>query len=250
MNEKRFDGKGEIYAKARPQYAQALLEFLNQNGFVASDSIVADIGAGTGIFTVQIAKTAKTVYAVEPNADMREKAEMAYANYPNILSVAAPAENTTLAENSADCVTVAQAFHWFDRAAFRKECQRILKPNGTVILIWNDRDSESEIIRANYALNKKYCSGFKGTAGGMDFKNDNFSDFFCGKVQTKIFDNPIQYDKETFISRNLSSSYAPKAGDTNYAVYVEELGKLFDKFNSNGQIEYPYITRCYIGTVK
>lgn len=250
MNETRFDGKGEIYAKARPKYAQALFDFLTQNEVITSDSIVADIGAGTGIFTVQIAETAKMIYAVEPNADMREKAEIAFEDYLNIISVSATAENTTLKDNSVHCVTVAQAFHWFNRDAFRKECQRILKPNGAVILIWNDRDSESEIIRANYELNKTYCRGFKGTAGGMDFKNSNFSEFFCGTVQTKIFHNPIWYDKEAFIGRNLSSSYAPKSSDANYAAYVEELGILFDKFSKDGEIEYPYITRCYIGVVE
>ncbi len=249
MNEKRFDGKADIYAKARPGYAPELLTFLKENVLVGSDSSAADIGSGTGIFTEQLARLVKTVYAVEPNRDMRKEADPVFAKYDNIISIAAAAENTSLENSSVDFVTVAQAFHWFDRAAFRKECQRILKPNGTVILIWNDRDDSSAVIKENYALNKEYCPDFKGSSNGTDFKNISFDGFFSGEIQVKFFDNIMQYDKNAFINRNLSSSYAPKEGEANYLVYIQKLEELFERLSSNGQIPYPYITRCYIGKV-
>ena len=71
----RFDGKGEIYAKARPKYAAGLLYHLKNTLNIPEGSVFADIGSGTGIFTGQLLGCGYKVFAVEPNADMRKKAE-------------------------------------------------------------------------------------------------------------------------------------------------------------------------------
>lgn len=247
MNENKFDCKAVSYAKARPHYPKALFDFLVEHNFINPNSIVADIASGTGIFTGQIADIVYKVYAVEPNRDMQREAERLFLNYSNIISITATAENTTLKDHSVDCVTAAQAFHWFERAAFKKECQKILKPNGVVILIWNDRDESSDIIKANFDINKKYCPAFKGSSNGMDY--NSVSSFFTRELKKERFDNILLYDKETFINRSLSSSYAPKVSDDNYYSYVKELEQIFDKLSKNELIEYPYITRCYIGQI-
>ena len=69
----RFDGKGEIYAKARPKYAAGLLYHLKNTLNIPEGSVFADIGSGTGIFTGQLLGCGYKVFAVEPNADMRKK---------------------------------------------------------------------------------------------------------------------------------------------------------------------------------
>lgn len=214
-----------------------------------ADTTAADIGSGTGIFTLQLAPLVAKVYAVEPNADMRTKAETAFASCGNIASVGASAEQTTLADRSVDIITVAQAFHWFDRAAFRAECRRVLKENGTVLLIWNDRDADSPIIRDNFAVNKQFCPRFCGSSNGISFDKASFADFFAASPEVIEFDNSLLYDREAFVLRNLSSSYAPVQGDTHYDRYVQAIHEVFDKHSKNGTVIYPYITRCYIGTV-
>lgn len=249
MNENKFNEKGNVYAKARPDYPKTLFYYLQSKNILDSSMTVADIGSGTGIFTVQLSPLVNKLYAVEPNDDMRQKAEDRFHCFPNIVSVNATAEKTSLNESSVDVVTVAQAFHWFDRTVFKKECQRILKPNGKVVLVWNDRDINSQIIKDNFAVNQKFCSGFKGSSNGMDFSKDSFSDFFKGEFQTVEFDNSLIYDKNAFVARNLSSSYAPKFTDSYYEEYVKEIINVFDKHNKNGTVQYPYITRCYIGNV-
>ena len=57
------------------------------------------------------------------------------------------AEATGLSEHSVDFVTAAQAFHWFDKEAFKVECQRILKPRGNFMIIWNTRDYQQGVIK-------------------------------------------------------------------------------------------------------
>ena len=86
-----------------------------------------------------------TVNGVEPNDDMRIVAEQTLKADSRFISVKATAENTTSNDNSLDLITVAQAFHWFDIEQFRLECQRILKQDGKVALVWNSRDGSSEI---------------------------------------------------------------------------------------------------------
>ncbi|MBE6692264.1 MAG: class I SAM-dependent methyltransferase [Ruminococcaceae bacterium] len=249
MNTNKFDLKGNVYSKARPNYPDALFSFLLAERVIDKNTIAADIGSGTGIFTIALSKFIKSVLAVEPNEDMRIKAEEKYKTIANITSINATAENTLLTDCSVDLITVAQAFHWFDRVVFKNECKRILKPNGKVVLVWNDRDSDSEIIKDNFVVNKKYCKDFKGSSNGIDFSKAAFSDFFSGEFELVEFCNNLIYTREDFIARNLSSSYAPKEKDLIYDDYIKAVGKVFDKYQSNGTVKYPYITRCYFGTI-
>ncbi len=250
MNTGMFDRKSKVYAKARPDYPKVLFEFLICHRILDSEKAVADIGSGTGIFTTQLSPFVKTIFAIEPNDDMRNKAEDKFKLYTNITSVNATAENTTLPITSVDLITVAQAFHWFNRKTFKKECKRILKPNGKILLVWNDRDTASEVIRDNFAVNKEFCPNFKGSSNGIDFSKGSFKDFFDGEYEVVEFDNSLVYDKEAFIARSLSSSYAPNENDLMFDEYIKALENVFDKHQTNGIVKYPYITRCYIGTVK
>jgi len=247
MNEKKFDNKGNIYSKARPAYPSELFDYLCSNGLIEENKIVADIGSGTGIFTLQIAEFVNKVYAVEPNSDMRSIAENKFGDFPNIISVNGTAEYSTLPDSSVDVITVAQAFHWFDRVNFKMECKRILKPNGKIILVWNDRDTSNVIVKENFAVNREYCPNFKGSSNGIDFSREGFTDFFDGEFDIIEFRNEMTYDKEAFIRRNLSSSYAPLEDDLQYNDYIKALEGVFEKYQINGIVKYPYITRCYVG---
>ena len=150
MNETKFDGMGKIYDKFRPTYPQTFIKYLRSDVGVCKKSTVADIGSGTGILTRQLLEICKNVIAVEPNSDMRVVAEKNLNNFVNFTSVNGTAENTTLGSKSVDFITVAQAFHWFDRMKFKAECNRILIPKGKVILVWNRRDDNAEFYRMLY----------------------------------------------------------------------------------------------------
>lgn len=214
MNENKFDGKGKIYDRYRPRYSDAFIEYIYGELGTTSNSVIADIGSGTGILTKQLLDRGSRVLGVEPNADMRGTAERYLAAYDKFVSVAAPAENTGLEDRSVDLVTVAQAFHWFDKEKFKAECRRILKPNGRVVLVWNDRDESCDIVKANKDVNRKYCPQFKGFSGGLyeqDFEGV-LNAFFDGEYDARNFANPQTYDESAFIGRNLSGSYALKQG--------------------------------------
>ena len=117
-NTHRFTGKGAVYAAARPRYAEGLFEFLASCPNAAPGSVIADIGSGTGIFSEQLIEHGWEVVGVEPNDDMRAQAERRLGNTGMFESVRATADRTGLPAHSVDCVTAAQAFHWFDVGEF------------------------------------------------------------------------------------------------------------------------------------
>lgn len=244
-NTKRFDGKGDIYEKARPKYASELLEYLKNTLNISDSAVIADIGSGTGIFTEQLLFCGYTVYAVEPNEDMRRKAEEKLMGYEGFHSVTGADCNTSLPNNSVDCITVAQAFHWFDAAAFKKECQRILKPGGKILIIYNSRDEEAECTRALAELRRKYNPEFHGFSNGIsDDACRAFFDYHCDVLK---WDNSLTYDRNGYINRLLSSSYSLKEGDPRFDEYISEINELFDRFAVDGKITVPTNTVVYVG---
>jgi len=251
MNEDRFDNMGEIYAQFRPSYPAAFMRYLAADVGMSADGVVADIGAGTGILTRLLLEAGHRVYAVEPNDDMRRVAERDLSPFEGFVPVCGEAEATGLADGSVDLVTVAQAYHWFDRAAFRAECRRILKAGGKVALVWNCGAEDSAIVQENAAVNKQYCPNFKGFSGGMMAlkERDDFSDFFADSYEHRVFANGVTFDEDGFVGRSLSSSYAPKEDDASYAAYVAALRALFARHSQNGAIVFPYEAHSYTGRV-
>lgn len=217
-NIKKFSNKSEIYTKYRPSYPVEFIELLEKSVDISDDTIIADVGAGTGILTKQLSDiNMKKVYAIEPNNEMRTACKEYCNEAKNVVIINGSAENTTLSDKSVDIITVAQAFHWFDREKTKAEFQRILRPMGNVILLWNRRDTESELIKEMYTLFKDLCPNFKGFSGGINLTPNEYNDFFKqGSCNFKVFSNNLIVTLDEFIGRNLSSSFAPLKSDGNY----------------------------------
>ena len=56
-------------------------------------------------------------------------------------------------------------------------------------------------------------------------------------------------ERDGFVGRALSSSFAPRQGDGTYEEYIAAFASLFDKYAENGWLLYPYITRLFYGRV-
>src|ERR1700730_16980722 len=111
---RRFTPRVENYTRYRPGYPPEVLDLLRRDCRLTPDSLVADVGFGTGIFTRGLLENGNRVIGVEPNPDMRRAGEGFLANFPRFTSLAGTAEDTTLPGRSVHFVTVAQAAHWFD----------------------------------------------------------------------------------------------------------------------------------------
>lgn len=246
-NTSKFSGKAAVYSAARPSYPHAIFDFLKDELGVDKNTVFADIASGTGKFTEPLVKMGCTVYAVEPNSDMRTQAESLLGRYENFKSVNGSAENTCLPENSVDYVCAAQAFHWFDPGLFSQECKRILRPSGKVIILYNSRDANAVVTVRLAEICRRLCGGYKGMHGG--FSEHGLKSFFIGGFKRLVFKNDLHYSRDLFVKRMLSASYAPASGDRSYKPFTDELCNLFDEFSKNGILHMPNNTYMYIGDV-
>lgn len=244
----KFDGKGEIYAKARPKYAVELFDYIKNTLQIPERSVFADIGSGTGIFSEQLLNNGYQVYAVEPNMDMRKKAEEKLSVYQDFVSVDGTDSNTAISNQSVDCIATAQAFHWFDAEAFKKECRRILKPYGKVLIVYNTRDESGDCNKAIADLHHKYCPDFQGFSKGMN--DEKCRAFFDDKCDVFRADNSQAYERQGYINRILSSSYSLRESDDGFAEYITEINHLFDTFSNDGTLIVLMHTVAYIGTIE
>ena len=249
MNEDVFTGKAEVYAKYRPSYAEKFIEHLYTEVGFKNSSIIADVGSGTGIFSKILLKKGSTVYLIEPNKDMHERAKNSLTEYQNCFCVNSSAEKIELKDKSVDFVTAAQAFHWFDRELFKGECKRILRPGGKVVLTWNSRITDSPLVMENDEINRRHCADYKGFSAGNNLVDSEEYKQFFKNVDYREFKNNLYFSNENFIGRNLSSSYAPKPDTVEYKLYTSELNKLFNKYEQSGKVLMPNITISYIGEV-
>src|SRR5512134_3136999 len=158
----RFSNRVDNYIRYRPSYPREVIELLHAECDLTSNSVVADIGSGTGKLTEVLLPHAKCVFAIEPNLEMREAGERLLQTHSNFVSLAATAEATTLAGHSVDLIVAGQAFHWFDRERARTEFGRILKPGGRIALIWNALQTSSTPFLATYeALLREYAPEYE-----------------------------------------------------------------------------------------
>jgi SAM-dependent methyltransferase len=128
-----FEQGGEHYERIRPGYPDDAVDWLLPAG--ARDA--ADLGAGTGKYTGKLLLRGLNVTAVDPSADMLAQLRQ---RHPQVRTLLGTAESTGLEDASFDVVTVAQAWHWVDTAAASTEAARILRPGGTLGLVWNQLD--------------------------------------------------------------------------------------------------------------
>lgn len=246
----KFSGKADVYSKSRPSYPNEYIDYLFSANSLNETSKVADIGSGTGILSRQLLKRGLNVITVEPNDDMRRKAEQDLNEFEHFISIKASAEETTLPDKNLDLVIAAQAFHWFDQEKFKCECKRILKKDAKVALVWNSRDSSNPLIIENAEIFKKYCPSFYGFSGGIGEDEEIFTRFYReGKYEYKRFPNDITLDFNGFLGRNLSASYSLKPEDKDYQLFMEAITDLFEKYNNGGKIVMPNYTRSYLGHV-
>jgi SAM-dependent methyltransferase len=129
-----FQDGGKHYQRVRPGYPAESAQWLVPA--TARDAL--DVGAGTGKFTELLLARGLTVTAVDPSADMLEQLK---AHYPDATAVLGTAEATGLPAAAFDVVTVAQAWHWCDALAASTELARVLRPHGTLGLVWNQLDT-------------------------------------------------------------------------------------------------------------
>ena len=246
----RFSDRVENYVRYRPGYPVEVLRCLADECRLAPHHVVTDVASGTGIWTRMLLENGNRVFAVEPNAEMREAGERLLAAFPKFTSIAGTAEDTTLPDASVDFVTAAQAAHWFDRPRARREFARILKPDGWLVLLWNERLTASTPFLRDYEqLLLSYGTDYEDVR--HERTTDAVNEFFDpAPYQESTFDMRQEFDYAGLEGRLLSSSYAPGPDHPKHAPMLDELKRIFRKYEVAGRVAVDYKTRVYFGRLR
>jgi SAM-dependent methyltransferase len=244
-----FTGRSDFYRRARPGYPDAVIDLLSREAGWTPSSTVADVGSGTGIFAALLLARGNTVFAVEPNDEMRRAAEHDLGNHPRFHAIAASAERTTLPAASVDLVACATSFHWFDAAAARPEFERILKPGGYVVLLWNVRRASAPGFMQEYErLLHRLEPGYTDRAARDRKAVDHIRAFFAPQPFAQaVFDNPQRLDLEGLKGRFASASFAPLPGHPNFEPAMRELEEIHRRHARDGVVTVVYDTFVYWG---
>lgn len=236
---KRFSSRVENYQRFRPSYPLNVIDLLIAKCDINANSVIVDVGAGTGIFTKLLLKTPAKVIAVEPNNEMR-----AAINPSSRLEVlGTTAENTGLAESSVDLLCAAQAFHWFNPELTRKEFSRILKKGGWISLLWNTRKISDGFMKDYDKFLDLHNSDYREVVHTNPARKEVLSNF--ADWEKYEFRNVQTFDLEGLIGRYLSSSYAIPRDDAEFP--RDALKELFERWEKNRKINFEYTTEVFLG---
>ncbi|MBW3671040.1 MAG: class I SAM-dependent methyltransferase [Acidobacteria bacterium] len=232
----RFSTRAEAYRRHRPDYPAELLDKLLES----EPEAVADIGAGTGISSMQIAERGPIVFAVEPNAAMREAGSL----HPGIRWINGTAESTGLGPRSVDLVACFQAFHWFKPEVAVNEFTRILRPNGAIAAVWNERDPSDGFTAAYGDLVREISDNHPAESRVSAVSGLHDSDLL-EEVQEHAFPHAQILDLDGLIGRAASTSYLPSSGRP-YDDMIQRLKTLFEKWQEEGVVTLRYVSSLYL----
>jgi ubiquinone/menaquinone biosynthesis C-methylase UbiE len=253
-----FTGLGEVYDSTRPDYSEAVIDIApGLIGKNINQIEVADVGAGTGIWTRMLAQRQfDKVYAVEPNGDMRNVGEgkSNLLNFKHIKWIDGRAEKTNLSSESLDWVTMASSFHWADFDQATLEFHRILRKRGYLTALWNPRVIEdSPILLDIEAEIENIKPNIKRVSSGKS----QFTDNLTNKLATSPFFEDVVYleSKHNIImptERYLGiwrsvNDLRVQLGEANFEIFLKYVN---EKTKNIKVIEATYLTRAWFARRK
>jgi SAM-dependent methyltransferase len=234
-----FAGVAEVYERARPSYPAEAVAWIVERCGLGPGAVVCDVAAGTGKFTRLLVPTGARVIAVEPVPEMRGQLEAAVAG---VVALAGAAESLPLDDASVDCITVAQAFHWFDYGRALPELGRAIRPGGRLALIWNVRDDRDPLAAAVEEVIAPFVPPEQGVERPWREPLEAFAAF--GEIEHRGFPFEQLLDADGLVERIASISWIARLDDDTRRGVLERIRKLG---NARGApFSFPYITETFV----
>jgi methyltransferase family protein len=201
-----FSQQAALYAKYRPSYPSALINYVLS--FVNKKQHAWDCATGNGQAALLYAGYFEKVFAT----DTSEKQIAQATPHPKIIYSLSEAEKTSFADNSFDLITVAQAYHWFQFDAFFKEANRVGR-NDCTIAVW----------------------GY-GLAVAADEKINELVKIFYIDIVGKYWDAERKYVDERYETIPFGFKRLPSAS---FSIDVEwDIDELFGYFNTWSSVQH------------
>lgn len=247
----RFTGRVEAYRRFRSRYPREIIALLEERCALTRESVVADIGAGTGMLAELFLENGNRVLAVEPNAEMRAACEELMERYPRLTCADGTAEDSRLAGHSVDFVAVGRAFHWFDQEKCRPEFVRILREGGWVVLASEGPHVRSEpVVREFQAILKEHGLDYARLRRRYDIE-DAARRFFAGcEFQEAEFPGMEEMTYEELEGFTLSLSVTPQPGHPGFPAMQAALREYFSRHESGGKLRMPMTCKIHFGQLR
>ena len=231
-----FGGVAGAYERARPGYPDDAVRWLA--GPDPAD--VVDLGAGTGKLTRSLVALGHRVTAVEPLSEMLDELRR---GVPNAVGLSGSAESIPLPDGSADVVTCAQAFHWFDHGPALVEIARVLRSGGRLALVWNTRDDSQSWVAE---LTETVIGRSEFRSGGVSSVVTTIGDSgLYGPVERASFEHVQLLGRGELVELVRSRSQCAVLTEEERRPVLEHVGALFDAHATDGMLAMPYVTECF-----
>lgn len=247
----RFTGRVEAYRRYRSRYPREIIPLLQEKCGLSRESIVADIGAGTGMLAEIFLENGNTVFAIEPNADMRGACDELTARFAQLTCIDGTAEETHLQDSSVDLIAAGRAFHWFDHAKCRPEFMRILRPGGWVVLAGQGPRRREEAASRDYQeILRQHGIDYSRLYSRYNVKEAVGRFFEGGERKEAEFPGYEELTYEGLEGQTLSLSVTPQPDHPGFVAMQKALKKYFDKYQRDGKMRLPMTCHIYMGQLR
>ena len=191
-----FSKQAIAYARFRPRYPEALFSYLAS--IAPNLDLVWDCGTGNGQAAVVLAEHFRQVVASDASAEQISQA----MPHPKVRYLIAPDTASTLDDASCALVTVAQAVHWFNFAAFYQEVKRVLQPGGVLAVwcyVWMRIDTEIDQLLAHFAT-QTLAPYWPAESVYIHDYYRNLPSFPFTELQLPSFEMQLRWDLETMLN--------------------------------------------------
>ena len=229
-----FGTNAGVYEQGRPDYPRDAVSWL-----VGDAQQIVDVGAGTGKLTrVLVALPGTTVVAVEPDAHMLDELR---AHVPGVRAERGAAEKLPLPDDSADAVVFGQSWHWVDVPTASREVARVLRPGGTLGMLWNIRDNRTDWVqRMTDFMDVAVAEGLFESGGpqvGEPFGALESREWAWSRPMTRAMLHNMASSRSNIIA----------ASDEKRAQVRRDTDALLDELGVHGDetIDLPYVTKAF-----
>jgi ubiquinone/menaquinone biosynthesis C-methylase UbiE len=236
-----FEAAAKAYVEGRPEYPPEIETWLTHDLGLSAGKSALDLAAGTGKFSPRLMATEATVTAVEPVQAMLDEL---IRRYPEIDAKRGTAQNIPLEDASMDAVLSAQAFHWFANAEALREIHRVLKPGGSLGLVWNVRDESVPWVAALSRIMKPF-EGDAPRYHSQKWRRVFPAEGFSPLLEKRFVNLHTGAPEKVIIERILSVSFMaalPAPAREQVKVQLREVIASYPELTGKDEVTFPYET--------
>jgi SAM-dependent methyltransferase len=238
--------KAGIYAQHRPDYAPEAFTAFLETARLPRQSVVVDVGSGTGMLTRHLLNHFDTVYAVEPTLEMRQMAEEALESQSGFHSLDGKAESMPLPEDCVDLVAVGQAIHWFQPEKALNEFQRVAQTGARLLLahIKSLDEGLNQALETIFTEENGVLPQAERPPSNLVPKGYYFAD---GHFETLEFPYNHEETWECFLGGMVSAAYSPDPEHPLYPRFVQATREVFYRYNQGDRLVWKIATEISFG---